>query len=88
MEFCQWLLRHHEQLDRILFTDEYTFNTENTINMYNLHMWSLKNPHAIFERSFQHHIAINQWCTHPLGVRARKSGGAKYNFTNSKLNLS
>jgi len=25
-------------------------------------MWSLENPHAKFERNFQHRIAINIWC--------------------------
>jgi len=60
MEFCQWLLGHLEQLDSILFADECTFTRENTINMHNLHMWSLKNPHVKFERNFQHRIV--KWC--------------------------
>jgi len=62
MEFCQWLLGHHDLLDSILFTDEYTFTRENTINMHNLHMWSLENPPAKFERKFLVRISIKIWC--------------------------
>ena len=62
MELCQWLLGYYEPLDNILLTDECTLTRENTINMHNLHMWSLENPHAKFERNFQHRIAINIWC--------------------------
>lgn len=46
----------------ILFTDEAQFTRDGINNFHNEHHWSEENPHATFERNFQHRFSVNVWC--------------------------
>jgi hypothetical protein len=54
MEFCEWLLDSTQEdptlLDRILWTDEVTFQTNGRVNRHNCIYWSDTNPHFIIEQ--------------------------------------
>jgi len=58
------LYQYHFQKIQVLLSSDYqarmecTFTRENAINIPNLPMWSLENPHEKFERNFQYRIAI------------------------------
>ena len=51
LEFCEWMLDSTEddsiRLDRILRTDEATFQTNGRVNRHNCVYWSDTNPHFI-----------------------------------------
>lgn len=54
LEFCEWILDSIEEdptlLDRILWTDEATFQTNGRVNRHNCVYWSDTNPHVIIEQ--------------------------------------
>lgn len=54
LEFCEWILDSPEKdqnlLDRILLTDEATFQTNGRVNRHNCVYWSDTNPHLVIER--------------------------------------
>ena len=54
VEFCEWILDSIQDdptlLDRILWTDEATFQTNGRVNKHNCVYWSDTNPHFIIEQ--------------------------------------
>ncbi|CAF3907141.1 unnamed protein product [Rotaria sp. Silwood2] len=54
LEFCEWLLDSARDdptlLDRILWTDEASFQTNGHVNKHNCIYWSDTNPHFIIEQ--------------------------------------
>jgi transposase len=54
MQFCEWILDTIEEdltlLDRILWTDEATFQTNGRVNRHNCVYWSDTNPHLVIEQ--------------------------------------
>lgn len=61
-EFCEWIRQNRELHRYILFSDEAQFTRDGINNCHNEHRWSEENPHATFERNFQHRFSINVWC--------------------------
>ncbi|CAF3819615.1 unnamed protein product [Rotaria sp. Silwood1] len=54
LEFCEWILNSTQEdptlLDRILWTDEATFQINGRVNRHNSVYWSDTNPHFIIEQ--------------------------------------
>lgn len=47
--------------NKILWTDESTFNRVGIFNIHNLHSWALQNPKLIRNHRFQHQFGVNPW---------------------------
>ncbi|KAJ8868331.1 hypothetical protein PR048_029847 [Dryococelus australis] len=66
MEFCSSLvLRYHENrsfLQRIMFTDVATFNSDGHVNIRNIHYWAADNPHWLQPAKHERHWCVNVWC--------------------------
>ncbi|EFN66312.1 hypothetical protein EAG_00126, partial [Camponotus floridanus] len=49
VRFCQWAqqqIRNNESFfDNVLFTDEAAFTNHGNVNLRNMHMWAVENPH-------------------------------------------
>ncbi|CAF3423115.1 unnamed protein product, partial [Rotaria sp. Silwood2] len=54
VEFCEWIISSTQEnptlLDRILWTDESTFQVNGRVNRHNCVYWSDTNPHLIIEQ--------------------------------------
>lgn len=65
VHFCRWLLNKEINsprfLEKILFTDEATFDREGIFNSRNSHMWTQDNPHGTFTRRYQTKFSVNVW---------------------------
>src|SRR5215467_11024129 len=63
--FCNWLrnnVAENNFLERILFSDESTFQNSGHVNRHNMHYWAVENPNWMRAVPFQHRWSLNVWC--------------------------
>ena len=58
-KFCEWLVTHPNEIQRILFTDEAQFTRHGYLNVHNDHLWARENPHATVSKNFQERFHWN-----------------------------
>jgi hypothetical protein len=56
-----WILDHHQNLHRILISDDAHFNLEGIKSTRNFHLWSPHKPHGTSQGTFQHRFSVNIW---------------------------
>ena len=65
VNFCRWMLETIAEnpriLDRLLFTDECNFGRNGTVNLRNLHYWSIQNPRLARPVYYQRRFSVNIW---------------------------
>jgi predicted DNA-binding protein YlxM (UPF0122 family) len=65
LQFCELIrlrVQENENFHKlIIFSDEATFHVNGSVNKYNLHYWSVENPHAKMEH-FQDRHSVTIWC--------------------------
>ncbi|CAF4941144.1 unnamed protein product [Rotaria sp. Silwood1] len=83
LEFCEWILNSTQEdptlLDRILWTDEATFQINGCVNRHNCVYWSDTNPHFIIEQKLNVPQAIvwgGIWSNDVVGPLFLKQDGA------------
>ena len=66
VRFCEWAqqqIRNNESfVDNILFTDEANFTNHGNVNLRNMHMWAVENPHWLRQVDHQRQWSLNVWC--------------------------
>ena len=62
MDLCHWIKAHPKLVSNILFTDEVSFTRDGVNNSWNVHTWSLDNPHETSVTNFQQRFSLNVWC--------------------------
>lgn len=51
MNFANWMLRNHELLENVLWSDEAYFSLDGVVNKHNCVIWAFHNPHASITQS-------------------------------------
>lgn len=63
LKFLRWvkdtIVNNPQFTSKVLFTDQATFTRDGKFNIYNAHIWSTKNSHAIVQRNAQHRLGVN-----------------------------
>jgi hypothetical protein len=63
LQSCRWVM--HKIVDepyffsRLLWIDEAGFTRSGITNQHHLHEWTLENPHATRQSTFQHRVSVN-----------------------------
>lgn len=65
VNLARWFLEKDLQnplfLEKVLFTDEASFNKDGIFNNRTTHVWAAENPHQVFVRGHQEQFSINVW---------------------------
>lgn len=96
IDFCQTMLRKEQEdpgfFNKILWTDESRFERTGIFNIHNYHVWSIENPHAMRESTFQHRFSVNMWSgilngelIGPFELPSRLNGETYRNFLENDL---
>ena len=83
LQFCELIrlrVQGNENFHKlIIFSDEATFHVNGSMNKYNLHYWSVENPHAKMEH-FQDRHSVTIWCM------LDSSGVIEYDISHETMN--
>jgi len=96
VRFCRWaqeqFARDPTFFDRVMFSDEATFQNTGELNRHNCHYYSLTNPHWVRHVDNQHRWKVNVWCglldgciVGPYFIEGNLTGEAYLNLLQNEL---
>ncbi len=63
LEFCNWIRQQPPNFhQKILFSDECTLKSDDSLNTWNSRYWAQENPHWLQEMDYLHVWKVNIWC--------------------------